>query len=230
VLLSHPIFSFVTDTSEAAGDLDLGATRTRRMFLLEPDPRRGADIAVAFTSGAPALLTRAHGQGRVALLTTSVDRDWGDLPLRPGFVPLAVQTITYLAGTRDQSSSSVIAVGARKQLARASSYSVTTPAGASVPITPREGEAAVFDGTDAPGHYRASVGSEEQVERFVVEFDAREADTTPVTIAGATTSEGGGTVKIYEPRWRELALVVLLLLGLESGARLWATRSRTQVS
>jgi hypothetical protein len=225
VQLSHPIFVGASD--ELEGDLDLGATRTRRMFLLEPDPRRGADVAVAFSSGAPALITREHGQGRVALLTTSVDRDWGDLPLRPGFVPLAIRTITWLAGAHDRTAGSVVAVGGRKQLARAAAYTVTTPTGASVPvIPPREGEPAVFEGTDVPGHYRANVSGEEQPERFVVEFDAQEADTTPVTVAGASLEHDGGTVKIYEPRWRELALIVLLLLGIESGARLWLGRRR----
>lgn len=222
VQLSHPIF-----VGEAVGDLDLGATRTRRMFLLEPDPRRGADVALAFTSGAPALITRERGQGRVALLTTTVDRDWGDLPLRPGFVPLALRTVTWLAGVREQAVGSVVSIGGRKQLARAAAYTVTTPAGASVPVTPsREGEPAVFEATDAPGHYRASVSGDEAVERFAVEFDALEADTTPVTLAAGTIEGEGGTVKIYEPRWRELALIVLLLLGLESGARLWLSRRR----
>ncbi|MFO7566861.1 MAG: VWA domain-containing protein [Enhygromyxa sp.] len=225
VQLSHPIFTGAA--SEADGDLDLGATRTRRMYLLEPDPRRGADVAVAFSSGAPALLTREHGQGRVALLTTTIDRDWGDLPLRPGFVPLAVRTITWLAGVRDHALGSVIPVGGRKPLARAAAYTVTTPAGASVPLTPaREGEPAVFEATDLPGHYRASVSGDEAVERFVVELDPLEADTTPVSVAGSTLEGEGGTVKIYEPRWRELALIVLLLLGLESGARLWLIHRR----
>lgn len=224
VELSHPIFSGAS--SESDGDLDLGATRTRRIFLLDPDPRRGADVAVAFTSGAPALITRTHGQGRVALLTTTIDRDWGDLPLRPGFVPLAVRTLTWLAGAHEQAASSVVAVGGRKQLARAAAYTVNTPDGASVPVIPaREGEPTSFEATNLPGHYRASISGEEQVERFVVEFDAQEADTTAVAIAGATVEHDGGTVKIYEPRWRELALIVLLLFGVESGARLWLGRS-----
>jgi len=233
--LSHPIFAGTLRGSSEAGELDLGATRTRRMFLLEPDPRRGADIAVAFTSGAPALITRAHGQGRVALLTTTIDRDWGDLPLRPGFVPLATRTIAWLAGAQNPSSRDAVGIGVAKQLGRSATYSVTTPAGASVPVTPkREGEPAVFEATDLPGHYSASANAsgDEQasaagLERFVVEFDPREADTTPVAIRGVALDGETGTVTIYEPRWRELALVVLLLLGIESGARLWLRRRRT---
>lgn len=218
---AHPMFATARD-----GELDLGATRTRRMFLLEPDPRRAADIAVAFTSGAPALITRTHGRGRVALLTTTIDRDWGDLPLRPGFVPLAVDTLAWLAGARGHDRADAIAVGGTKALARATAYAVTTPSGESLPITPREGEPARFDATDAPGHYRArpSDDSAAEPERFVVEFDAREADTAPVQVFAATLDGEGGTVEIYEPRWRELAVLMLLLLGIESAVRLWLGR------
>jgi hypothetical protein len=221
VQLSHPMFAA---THGDDGDLDLGATRTRRMFLLEPDPRRAADIAVTFTSGAPALVTRAHGRGRVALLTTTIDRDWGDLPLRPGFVPLAVDTLAWLAGARGHDDADVIEVGAGKTLARATAYAVTTPSGESLPITPgRQGEPARFDATDTPGHYRArpSDDAAAEPERFVVELDAREADTTPIEVFASQLDGEGGTVEIYEPRWRELALLVLLLLGIESVARMW---------
>ncbi|MDP9134269.1 MAG: VWA domain-containing protein, partial [Actinomycetota bacterium] len=218
---AHPMFAA---TNTADGDLDLGATRTRRMFLLEPDPRRGADTAVNFTSGAPALVTRAHGRGRVALLTTTIDRDWGDLPLRPGFVPLAVDTLAWLAGALGHDDADTIEVGASKTLARATAYAVTTPSGESLPITPgRDDEPARFDQTDIPGHYRArpSDDAAAEPERFVVEFDAREADTTPVDVFASQLDGEGGTVEIYEPRWRELALLLLLLLGIESAARLW---------
>lgn len=226
VQLSHPMF---VATHARDGDLDLGATRTRRMFLLEPDPRRAADIAVTFTSGAPALVTRAHGRGRVALLTTTIDRDWGDLPLRPGFVPLAVDTLTWLAGARGHDDADVIEVGAGKTLARATAYAVTTPSGESLPITPgSDGEPARFDATNTPGHYRArpSDDAAAEPERFVVEFDAREADTTPVQVFASQLEGEGGTVEIYEPRWRELALLVLLLLGIESAARMWLVSRR----
>jgi hypothetical protein len=169
------------------------------------------------------------------LLTTTIDRDWGDLPLRPGFVPLAVDTLAWLAGAGGHDDADVIEVGSSKTLARATAYAVTTPSGESLPITPgRDGEPARFDATDTPGHYRArpSDDAAAEPERFVVELDAREADTTPVEVFASQLDGEGGTVEIYEPRWRELALFVLLLLGIESAARMWlvsrpSTRSST---
>lgn len=224
--LAHPIFSSL---GSEATDLDLAATRTKRMILLEPDPRRRADIALTFSSGAPALVTRELGRGRVALLTTTVDRDWTDLPLRPGFVPLVIRTATWLAGATEVSGGSRLSIGASKQLERAIPYNVSTPTGEALPVAPeRDGQPTRFDHTDRPGHYRAvPLGEPEaEPERFVVEVDARESDTTPIpSIVRADLGHDSGTVTIYQPRWRELALIVLLLLGLESVVR-WRLAQR----
>ncbi|GEM_PF-947685 len=227
VELSHPMFAGLEDGVE----LEFGSARSKRMFLLEPDPRRGADMALAFSSGAPALITREFGDGRVALLTTSVDRDWGDLPLRPGFAPLVTALASWLAGAEVDGARSSVPVGGRKVLARALPYAVSTPGGRSVPVTPVGEELAVFEANDRPGHYSASARGASQgfgVERFIVEVDEREADTSPVTVAAAQLDAEAGTVVIYTPRWRELAMLVLLLLGIESVVRWWLGRSTTQ--
>ncbi len=55
--LSHPAFR------RLRGDLGLTGTRAQRVMLLEPDPEREHEIALSFTSGAPALLTREVGAG-----------------------------------------------------------------------------------------------------------------------------------------------------------------------
>ncbi|MFV8752036.1 vWA domain-containing protein [Nannocystaceae bacterium ST9] len=223
--LAHPIFAGLS--AGEGGDLDLGATRTKRMFLLDPDARRGADIALTFTSGAPALITREQGEGRVALLTTTIDRDWGDLPLRPGFVPLVVRTAQWLADVGGSESGGSLRIGAGKSLDRPAPYTVYTPGGEALAIAPEAtGELAIFTRTDRPGHYRAvpNEGDETSAELFVVEVDPRESDTTPVAIAGAELEGEAGTVTIYAPRWRELAMLVLVLLGLESAVRWWLGR------
>ena len=55
--LGHPVFAGID------GDIGLSGTTARRIMLLEPDPRRDASIALSFTSGAPALLTRPSMRG-----------------------------------------------------------------------------------------------------------------------------------------------------------------------
>ena len=49
------------------------------IMLAEPDPAGDAAVALALERGAPALVTREVNDGRVALLTTTVDPDWGTL-------------------------------------------------------------------------------------------------------------------------------------------------------
>lgn len=89
--LSHPIFASFSDTQS------LGGARTRRIFLLEPDPSRPARVALRFSNGAPALVTRQLGQGRIAWWSTSIDRDWSELALHPAFVGLCEAIATWLA-------------------------------------------------------------------------------------------------------------------------------------
>lgn len=225
IVLAHPIFAGMA--AGEAGSLDLATTKTKRVFLLDPDPRRAADIALAFTSGAPALITRERGEGRVALLTTTLDRDWGDLPLRPGFVPLVLRTAQWLARSGGSGSGGSLEVGAVATLEQAVPYLVYTPSGEALPVAPEQpGERTRFARSDRPGHYRAVPQADEDAsaELFVVEVDPRESDTTAITIGAGELDGEAGSVTIYAPRWRELALLALLLLGLESAARVWLAR------
>lgn len=229
IVLAHPIFAGMV--AEEAGSLDLATTETKRVFLLDPDPRRASDIALAFTSGAPALITREHGKGRVALLTTSIDRDWSDLPLRPGFVPLVLRTAAWLAHSGSAGRRGQLDIGDVEPLAQDVPYLVHTPSGGALPVAAAQrGEPTRFTATDQPGHYRAvpqtddNAAAEANAELFVVEVDSRESDTTPITIGAAELGGEAGSVTIYAPRWRELAMLALLLLGLESAVRWWLGR------
>jgi hypothetical protein len=223
--LSHPMFAGLDE------DLDLSATRTRRMMLLEPDPRQPSEIAVAFTNGAPALITRQLKRGRVALLTTTLDRDWGDLPLRPGFVRLIDHVVTWLAGARAGAGALHVFVGEPRLLPPGVPYLVHTPDGRSLPLAPaEEGETTRFEDTDQPGHYRAEAregkaGS--QITHFVVEVDPRESDTAVAAgdpAAADDRESSGRAVPVHEPRWREVLWLCVVLVALETGLRLYRSR------
>jgi hypothetical protein len=56
----------------------------------------GGRVALRFDDGAPAILEKPVGLGRVILVTTSLDEQWSLWPLWPSFVPL-VQEITQVA-------------------------------------------------------------------------------------------------------------------------------------
>ena len=213
--LTHPAFRGL------GRDLGLSGAKARRIMLLEPDPKRATRIALSFTSGAPALLTHEVGDGRVGLLTTTVDRDWADLPLRPGFVPLVTGTLAYLGGAGGGLSGSRVVVGEPRRLRSDEPVVIRTPGGRDVSVAPEEG-VATFKDTFVPGHYRARVGENER-SVFAVEVDPRESDTRRVEVHNADLGGEGEQVAITVPQWRWLILLAAALLAAEAILR-WRQR------
>jgi hypothetical protein len=77
-----------------------GLLRTRIWQGLNVDASKG--VKWRLSDGRPLWIERSFGEGRVALLTTSIDRDHADLAIRPGFVPMLRGALRALAG--DQAS------------------------------------------------------------------------------------------------------------------------------
>jgi hypothetical protein len=88
--LRHPIFRPFGPLSA-----NLGQVRFDRRWRVQPE---GWLVMARFSDGAPALLERAFGAGRVVLFASDVDRRWNDFPLNPSFVPFAIETVRYAAG------------------------------------------------------------------------------------------------------------------------------------
>lgn len=57
----------------------------------------GAKIIARFDDGAPALVERTVGGGRVLVWTSTLDVEWNDLPLKPVFLPFVHRVATSLA-------------------------------------------------------------------------------------------------------------------------------------
>ena len=216
--LDHPAFRSLR------GDLGLGGTRARRIMLVEPDPQREHAIALSFTSGAPALLTREVAGGRVALLTTTIDRDWADLPLRPGFVPMVSSLLGYLADRRSGATGTELIAGQSRPIRTEQALTVTTPEGSQVSIAPDDDDQAVFRETFVPGHYRVNLPDEPSV--FAVVVDPSEGDTRWQEIDPTPLDDGERRhVAVAVPRWRGLWWLIGLLLAAEAIMR-WRGRRR----
>lgn len=238
----HPIFQgLVGDDDDASGGLvGLSRVRTHTTMLLEPDPEGQRSLLMRFTNEAPALAERPVQAGRVMLLATSIDRDWSDLAIRPGFVPLVQQIVLYLAGALDESAARVLTVGETRTLSLpkgAELLEVKTPAGEGVQLRPDDAaevradssRALLFEGTDRPGLYRVFVrfpGGELRElpsERFTAlvhpaESDLRRASADVLTRAlptGATQRGGVGRDEDV-PLWPWLLVSCFVLLLLES--------------
>ncbi len=90
----HPIFRGF----DAPGSRALQNVSVYSYMLLDPAPAaQRTETLLTYQNNAPALLERRVGKGRVLLLTTTVDRDWTDLPLRTVYLPLMNRSLLHLA-------------------------------------------------------------------------------------------------------------------------------------
>src|SRR5690606_27783633 len=88
---AHAIFAPFRDARD--GGI---AARVLRYRELRPDT--GSRVLASFDDGAPALVERAVGQGRLLVWASSLDDDWTDLPLQPAFLPFVHELARYAAG------------------------------------------------------------------------------------------------------------------------------------
>lgn len=219
----HPIF---TPFSKAAPEL--ANAKFFKIALLGPTTSADRNVLARFTNGAAALVEAPIGAGRTLLFTSTLDRDWNELPIHPGYLPLVQQAVRHLArkhaafGDANHSvgSSVVLPTGDLKKL------EVRGPAGAGVVF---EGDRLVgrssvrFNRTEHPGVYRV-IGTDQTgatLERdelaFVVNVDARGSDLSPAPPAALPPSGTGGTAPPTDDSrrielWHALAAAVLLLL------------------
>ncbi len=226
----HPVLRGLAQGEDLPG---LGRVRTHTFMLLEPGGTPNGDVLVRFSNGAPALVERDVGDGRVAVLLTSVDRDWSDLAIRPGFLPLMRQLVLYLGGALDDGAARLVHVGERATVRvprGADELVVRAPSGRETTLRVEGAATVTYAATDEVGRYRVLAradGSEPRevaAERFTVLLDPRESDPTPAdadalaraTPTGARSSGAGGRDDDLH-LWPFLFLAAVALVLVEAG-------------
>ena len=92
VKYEHPIFTAFKEPNHG----DFGKARFYKLF--QAVPTEGATIIAAYDDGSPALFEKAYGNvGRVLCFTSTIDREWNDLPIRAVYLPFLHEAIKYLA-------------------------------------------------------------------------------------------------------------------------------------
>jgi hypothetical protein len=160
----------------------LETARVSKRLLVEP-PTPPATTLLKYADGTPLLLVGNHQNGRTALLTTTIDDDWSDLPLTPGFLPLMHGLIRGLAAVdalpRGPHPAGTV-LTARVPTGARSLYMVT-PDGRRLDLDAKKSQVRIED-TSAVGIYRAFVAFDERGEReirqlsFTVVADTRDSD------------------------------------------------------
>jgi hypothetical protein len=225
----HPVFSVFK--GDAPGLREAAFTK---LMLLGPsadvDDRK---VLARFSDGAAALVEARSGTGRLMFFSSTIDRDWNDLAIHPGFLPLVQQMVRYLARIQGQRGREPLYVGRSTLLPVAPDdrrIEVTGPGGHTV----LEGEALAdrkavrFSATREPGFYRVvavdAAGRERDREElgFAVNIDPTGSDLRPATpdLLPASGTDAAADAPTEHRRrlelWHALAAGLLLLLVVES--------------
>jgi hypothetical protein len=212
---------------------ELRSAKFTRYLGVEP----GTDdrVLIRLDDGNPLLLERTLGAGRVLLFTSSLDKEWNDLPVQPVFVPFLAGLANHLLGgagfTSEADLGSTLAVRALGL------------AGGQI-FDPRGEKALALGGgddvlLDQVGFYEVVGGG--NTELVAVNFDPRESDLAPVDAAALERWRGLGvrasdqtqaatTAAAEEPVPRSLGpwlvLALLLVAVMESWVGNWHLRIR----
>jgi hypothetical protein len=208
-----------TDLLPEAGR-GLETARITKRLLLEP-PTPPAATLLSYIDGTPLLVAGRYQNGRVALLTTTIDDDWGDLPLTPGFLPLIHGLVRGLAAVdalpRGPHRAGTV-LSARVPAGARSLYLVT-PDGRRIDLDPTRNQVRIDD-TSVVGVYRAFAALDERGERelrqlsFTVVADTRDSDLNErrPSLAQNQPGRAGAARPRGVESWVWLLLGVLALL------------------
>ncbi|HUJ58483.1 MAG TPA: BatA domain-containing protein [Kofleriaceae bacterium] len=220
----HPIFAPFPKDAPGLAD-----AKFYKISLLGPTTATAdRKVLARFTNGAAALVEATIGSGHTLLFTSTLDRDWNDLPIHPGYLPLLQQSVRHLARKHAPGAEPEHLVGS----------SVVLPVGdlKRLEIRGPDGLGAVFEGdritgrssvrfgrTERPGVYRVigtdqtgATGPRDEL-AFVVNVDPHGSDLTPAPPTMLPHSGTGGPAAPTDDRrrvelWHALAAAVLLLL------------------
>ncbi len=92
---SHPLLAGLDDPLVG----DLGMVRFRRWYEFTAPLAEGSAVLARIDDGAPALIERTFGAGRVVVLNTGAGDRWSDLPRRKSYVPFVDRLLTYLSAS-----------------------------------------------------------------------------------------------------------------------------------
>ncbi|MDY7227595.1 BatA domain-containing protein [Hyalangium rubrum] len=199
VQVEHSLFSPFTGRAEEG----LVGARFYRYMLLEadnPGASGASQVLATYEDGAPAVAVARRGKGRVALFTSTVDRDWSDFAIRTSFLPLMQRFAAYLTGSLEEREEQRVRVGETVTLRPESGQSlasVRAPSGAEVPVKAQQDGTVVAGPLAEPGVYAALAadGKPLQALDFAVTLDPAESDLTRIPPDTLTAYFGEETVK-----------------------------------
>jgi aerotolerance regulator-like protein/VWA domain-containing protein len=212
---------------------ELRSARFNRYLAVEPAPEDS--VLIRLDDGSPLLIERTLGSGRVLLFTSSLDREWNDLPVQPVFVPFIAGLANHLLGGAGFTSESDLGSTLAVRALGLQGGQIFDPRG--------EKALALGGGSDDVlldqlGFYEVVGGG--TTELVAVNFDPRESDLAPIDAATVERWKGLGTradqqaqtsvaasdEQVANPLGPWLVILLLIVAIMESWVGNWHLRIR----
>ncbi|MFQ5637772.1 MAG: BatA domain-containing protein [bacterium] len=222
----HPVFRIFSDP----GNGDPSTAQFYQYFLTEPMVPQS--VIAYFDDGNPAFIERSVGSGKVLLMTSSLDSEWNNLPVKAIFLPLLYQTLDYVAAKKKGQSSYLVGQPVTLEnfpaaLLKKDQYFIQSPVGERAEL-----KSNYYEATRDPGIYEIKKRNR-SLGYFAVNIDPKESDLTPATVdefhekivAGtedetqsATVASAGLSDQLedHQKLWKVAIFSVILLLICET--------------
>jgi hypothetical protein len=208
-------------------------------------------VIAKFSHGAPAIIERTYGLGRIVMFASTADTAWNDFPVRPSFVPLIHRALGAMVQRQDEGLN--VRVG-QKFVRRLASELLDKEARV---FKPRETDALLeqrriemvngwptlqYDGTDLSGIYEVAVGDTRGALRFAAQPDASESSLDELSSeqkkllsTSAHLVEWAPNISLKDQMqqarsgaefWLPIIILALLIAGAETFLAQWFSRSK----
>ncbi|MCF6156313.1 MAG: VWA domain-containing protein [Candidatus Brocadia sp.] len=197
----HPVINILSETQMNT----LSLVKFYRIFYVDPTPLGNCRAILSFSDGTPALIERQVERGKTALFTSSIDRDWTDLPVKPFFLPLMQQLCRYVSGSLTEEIQKEILVKHDWQFPcpyDINTIEITNPEGTKTVLQPQfinNENSFLYNETNIPGIYAVTVNGKPHPQLpqiFPVNVDATESNLDKIDQKEITALMGGTNLTI----------------------------------
>jgi hypothetical protein len=179
----HPIIQPFRGATQGG----LLTTKVLEYVRAELPPEGSAQVALAYETGDPVIVTSPMERGRVALVTTSADIEWTNWPFWPSYVPIMNELVNYVVADRDRDRTVMVGQTLASPVAPTAvevPVTVELPKGQSVArrMAPHDTvDYFLFDQTYRSGGYRLVFGPPVATnDLFAANVDPKESDLSRI--------------------------------------------------
>ncbi|MBM4065070.1 MAG: VWA domain-containing protein [Planctomycetes bacterium] len=234
---THPALHILSETSMST----LSSVKFYRVFYVDPAPLGNCKTILSFSDDTPALIEKQIERGRCVLFTSSIDRDWTDMPVKPFFLPLIQQLCRFLTGNiaeEIQSETLVMHEWQSPSPEDINSLEITNPEGTKAVLQPQlinNEKSFSYNETNFPGIYAVTVEGKPHPQfpqKFPVNVNAAESNLDKIsqkelaalmgginlTITTSPVTEGSEVLmgEAKKTLWGTLLFLTLCILFVES--------------